>query len=149
MKRSIERETFLADIITTAVEGGINDWSQVSEYRWFMDIGGRPDSGGVGGKPIHAYRDTYAVIHRLNDDETAYVKEGVRIGIEEVASAIQRILRSNKEETFEGVHPAEIPSDALRRLIQEASDENDAGYLDAYDASAIVQVAVLGSVVYG
>ena len=34
MNRSPEREQFLADIITGAVEGGTGYWAQVSGYVW-------------------------------------------------------------------------------------------------------------------
>lgn len=32
--RTPEREQFLADVLITAVEGGVNYWAHTSEYRW-------------------------------------------------------------------------------------------------------------------
>lgn len=34
MKRTAEREEFLSDVLSTAIEGGINDWAYVTEYKW-------------------------------------------------------------------------------------------------------------------
>jgi hypothetical protein len=130
--RSADRERFLADIITTAVEGGIGYWSQVSSYRWWSDL-----IGGSGGATKTS--DTSADVHPLLDDESGYRDEGVHVGIEEVARALA-VLRSD---AVIAVHPT------TRGRILEADRANDAGDLDSNDADIVVQVAVLGDVIYG
>jgi len=36
--RTVEREVFLGDVLSTAVEGGINDWAAVIRWQW-EDLG--------------------------------------------------------------------------------------------------------------
>jgi hypothetical protein len=108
--RSEERERFLADIICTAVEGGINFWAAVSVYKW----DGLPP------------REWHAVVHRLKDDETDYVDAGLKLDID-----------------------GELVNTTMLKGIRAADKENDAAYIDSYDASAIVQAGLFGEVIYG
>jgi hypothetical protein len=119
--RSEERERFLADIICTAVEGGINFWAAVSVYKW----DGLPP------------REWHAVVHRLKDDETDYVDAGLKLDIEAVARGVRLII------------DGELVNTTMLKGIRAADKENDAAYIDSYDASAIVQAGLFGEVIYG
>ena len=123
-KRSAEREQFLADIITTAVEGGINYWAAVSSYHWSFE------------EPA----TTKVTVHEMDDDEMDYKEVGVRVDIGCIAGAISKIIDRNVE-----LHLHE----SYRQSIAEASSANDTGELDSIFADIIVQVAVLGDVIYG
>lgn len=122
MTRSPDREQFLADIITTAVEGGIGYWSQVSAYKW------------TDGPKL-----TRAVVHPLNEADDGYVAEGLELTIDHVASGIARIMFAD------GVNVGAT----MRQAIRMADRANDAGDLDADACDLIVQAALLGSIVYG
>ena len=128
-----ETAKFLSDVIITALEGGVGYWSQASEYRH--------------GCVFEAYEEredkrqpAYAVIHELNDDESGYKTEGLRVDNAVVAKAFKRIMGKD-----------EIPHCDLdwRKRMVAAYWAKDACDLDAGDADAIVQIAVLGEVVYG
>lgn len=119
--RSEEREEFLADIIVTAVEGGINFWAAVSVYKW----DGLPP------------REWHAVVHQLNDDESDYVETGVKLDIEAVARGLKLII------------DGKLVNETMLTCIRRADKENDAGEIDSYDASAIVQAGLYGEVIYG
>lgn len=123
MRRSPERTQFLADIITTAVEGGIYYWAEVSDCTWDFD------------NPGVAFVRVYCI-----EDDDLTPPEGVPVGIEKIAKAIARIL------------DPEVPTDLSAtnvKMIRDASKENDAGDVDADLADCIMQVAVLGDVIYG
>lgn len=121
MQRTDERQQFLADIITTAVEGGTGYWAAVSGYKW---------SEGAA--------TTRATLHELNDDETAFDGETYKLTIDEIATGIRRITTG------------EISvNDRIRKAIAQANRENDAGNLDADDADVITQAALLGEIRYG
>lgn len=118
--RSPERVEFLNDVITTAVEGGINCWAAVSDYKW-------------SGVP-----ETTVTVHELDYDTSDFMESGVPVTVETIASAIGKIVRGESQ----------ISEDRVK-MIKDASAENDAGDIDSDLADCIVQVAVLGDVVYG
>lgn len=131
--RTAEREEFLSDIITTAVEGGTGYWAQVSQYQYVMDgelhvyTGPKIEGGG-----------TRATLHELNDDETGYKDEPLVVTIDTIAAGIGKIERRDVQ-----VHSW------FHERILKASRANDAGQIDADDADIIVQVALLGEIRYG
>lgn len=131
-----ETAKFLSDVIITALEGGIGYWSQASVYRHGFTYDEAEDRDGRESKRQPAY----AVIHELNDDESGYKTEGLRVDNAVVAKAFKRIMGKD-----------EIPHCDLdwRKRMVAAYWAKDACDLDAGDADAIVQIAVLGEVVYG
>lgn len=136
--RTEEREQFLADIITGAVEGGTSYWAQVSQYQW-VDTFGYYEVGKVmvvAGK--QQGNEARATLHELNDDETGYKAEGLDLTLDAVATGIGRIVRGDVK-----------IADFLRKQVAEASRENDAGNIDADLADCIAQAALLGDVIYG
>jgi len=132
--RSEEREAFLQDVITTAVEGGIGYWSQCSHYQWvhwddgrvMVTVGQRGDR-----------TDCYAVVHEVNDDESGYKEEALEINVEVIARGLRLLLDK------------QLVNSRMRNSIGQADRENDAGYIDSDDADAIVQAGLLGEVRYG
>lgn len=141
MKRSDERKEFLADVITTAVEGGTGYWAQVSQYQWVDTYGYLTEEGqdrvhvSVGERNGDEPR---ATLHELDDDESGYKPEGLELTLDVVARGIGRIQRGEVS-----------LSDWYRDRILAASRENDAGQIDAGDADTIVQAGLLGEVRYG
>lgn len=134
--RTAERTEFLQDIISCAIEGGINDWARTSHYQYVYN-GERCICVATSGYDDERH-DAYAIVHPLNDDESGYEKEGKEINIDVIAAGLARII-SGKE----NVHASYI------QRIKEADKDNDAGEIDAYDASMIVQAGLLGEVIYG
>jgi hypothetical protein len=131
--RSEERTEFLGDILTTAVEGGTGYWAQVSQYQWVDSDGSvRVHSGPRTGEGARA------VLHRLNDDESGYVDEGLVIDIDVIAAGLAKIAA-----------PGFSINEKLRQEIAYANRHNDAGEIDADHADVIVQAALFGEIVYG
>lgn len=118
--RTRERETLLADIIIGAVEGGTGYWASVSGYKWSDE------------EPA----TTRATLHVLDPDDDDDGPHAVTI--ETVATGLARILA-----------PGFGINARLRETIAQADRENDAGYIDADGADAIVQAGIFGEVVYG
>lgn len=88
--RSPERERFLADVITGAVEGGTNYWAQSSNYRWWSDTLGE----GHGGATRHA--DSGVTLHDTLDTVAhgiAVLKRGGCVG----APMLGNILAADAE----------------------------------------------------
>ena len=126
MPKSPERKQFLFDVFVTAIEGGINFWAAVSQYHWQ-----KPD----GSDDLDGF---FATVHELNEDESDYREVGINVNSDTIAAGIHRIVSGKCN-----VHKDYVGS------IHNASLENDAGFLDAYDASMIVQAGMLGDVIYG
>jgi hypothetical protein len=137
--RSIERVTFLNDVICAAVEGGIGYWASTSNYDWGTDKG----KFSLDGTP---YPTTVTVYEEENESNVV----GFPLDIDRVASAIQKIIRGEAiVGNGDGGQWDRPLGEYSVKLIAGASATNDAGDIDADQADIIVQVAVLGSVVYG
>jgi hypothetical protein len=116
-----EKDEFYDDILTTAVEGGINYWATVRNYKWSDDA------------------ETTVEV-REDPDAAEGRAQWVKVDRASIRRAVGIIIdRSNDLDLRED----------YRVRIGQAYRENDAGDLDAFDADIIVQVAVLGNVVYG
>ncbi|MCU1675972.1 MAG: hypothetical protein JWM93_730 [Frankiales bacterium] len=133
ISRPAARAQFLADILTTAVEGGIQYWAHVDEYRWWS-----PTLDGGTAEHADGTANAYA---RITDLE---VESGERtITVDDIARALRTISK----------HPITGMNETTRRLIIANDHANgDAEHFDVIDADsadAIVQVALYGEVVYG
>lgn len=122
-KRSPEREQWLADVLTTAVEGGVNYWASVSEYKW----------------QDRAPADVYAVIHDQEDDEPG---AGHRVTIDTIAHGLSTLRRARATEAW-------LQSESWRRVLDSDRTNGDEGDFDAGDADCIVQAGIFGEVIYG
>ena len=120
MTRTAERTNFLASIVVTAIEGGINYWADTKEYRL-----------------------TWA--HQQLTQATALIRDWeapdgdwAKIDVDTIARGIGKVLEAefslNKE---------------MKDWIRNGTSENDSGNIDCWCADAIVQAAVLGELVYG
>lgn len=137
--RSDSRAEFLDDVMTTAVEGGINYWSAVSEYRW--------------DRSKHAPGKIGVTVHEWHPDEgetnaDGYAENGVRVTPDDIARALGKI-RAGDAVTL-GMH------DGLIRDIRsiDRTNNGDTGDLSGQDldagiADCIIQVAMFGKVIYG
>jgi hypothetical protein len=129
-EHSPERERFLSDIITAAVEGGIGYWSECAQYQWDDDDGVHV----VVGTRVKTVGTT-ALIHA--EDKTG-VKRGFWITPDVIQKGIEEIERE--------IH---LTRSDLRETILAASRENEAGDVDADCADVIVQAGLFGELVYG
>ena len=118
-----ERTQLCADIIITAVEGGIGYWSQVSEYR--HDYNG------------YSAEETAVIVHEYCDGEKGITRPINVYDIDKVIKVIQA-------QTYYGTIATYI-----RSTIHVAAGENDASYIDAEVADVIFQIAMFGKLRYG
>ena len=122
MTRSTERNTLLADVIITAVEGGTGYWAAVSGYKWSDE----------------APETTRATLHELNEDGTDYDGDQHVLTVDAIATGLGRIRRGEV-----------AVNSMVRESITLADRENDAGYIDADGADVITQAALLNEIRYG
>lgn len=132
-----EREQFLSDIITTALEGGIGYWSVADHYQWVDDAGVHVCVRGMHDSDCVRY-GALAVVRVLRDDDEGYEDEQRWITTATIAEGIQRLLDGT----------VSYPVWAQDELVAAVHD-NDAGMIDSDDADNIVQAALLGEIVYG
>jgi hypothetical protein len=75
-KRTPERAQFLADTLTTAVEGGINYWAYVDDYHWYS-----PDLDGGTAEHEDGVANAYATVLDREDEDA----EPVRVDLDTIA----------------------------------------------------------------
>jgi hypothetical protein len=119
------RDELLADLFTTALEGGIGYWSSCSEYHWSTD--GQADLRGF-----------FAVV----TDSTVEVEDDPpthRIDRDTIVKGYGLATTTWRNKVFwsSGEKPPLV-----------ITDDTDWDY-DAGDADAIVQLGLFGEVVYG
>ena len=140
-------QEFLNCLITTACEGGINYWAACTDYKW--SHGQDTDGDELTGPTTVTVQESVDDLDY--DGETImgrrggeYKAVGVDVGPQQMLDAIIRIL--------DVAQPLEFISDNFRNALLDAvrqpNGEGD-GDLDANDCDLIMQVAVLGRIVYG
>jgi hypothetical protein len=127
-----ERDTFLSDIIITAIEGGIGYWSRTLQYQYRDDDCDRV-SVVVGDPSLE--QDTRAIILDHEDGSPVaavhtITPETIRVGIERICQETVRL------------------SPWTVQRIREAAADLDAGMLDADDADYIIQAGLFGDLRY-
>lgn len=130
-KRTQERIDFLASILVTAVEGGIDYWAEIRNYTFTFKDG---DSS--------VLTDARAMV-RINDD---YGPQGdwMPLTIDTIARGINKIMSGT------ATYGTGTMDKGIVKIVAGASHVNDGCDIDASLADIIVQVAVLdGDVVYG
>ena len=115
-----EREEFLDDVTTTALEGGIGYWSVCSSYKW-KDV-----------------PETVAIIEEFDEGTGEPFGDKIRVDRALIEKGIKEILSGD---TNTGQH--------MVKMVAVASVTNDAGDVDADVADCIVQVGAFGKLVYG
>ena len=123
MSTKTEREQFLDDIITTALEGGIGYWSVAESYVWGDDI------------------PTAAVISDAESDDPGFENLVVDRALVEKSLAL---MAAGSVKHLDDSMRARIVS-----IAAEHPKNLDAGDIDADDADVIVQVGLFGEVTYG
>lgn len=135
--RTPGRAQFLADIITTAIEGGTNYWAAVEDYRWYF-----PDlEGGTAPRGPNNTANAYAVIvpddPRYEDDwYQAIGATSFTLTLDEIERALGLVRNSD------------INND-LAATIMFADKTNGDIEIDAEGADVVVQLALFGKVIYG
>jgi len=121
-KRSEARKQFLADVLSTAIEGGINYWANI-------DSAERVDCE----QDVIGWR--YGQV-RIHDKE-----DGSDFGTMRVidANTVARGLRELRNSTRYSFAD-------MRKADRTNGDEGD---FDAGDADAVIQLGIFGEIVYG
>jgi hypothetical protein len=136
LRRVAERQRFLADVLVTAVEGGINSWATVIEYH--------PEPASEA-RAVVVDTETYA--ERMEEtykpdgtppDAAWFSEHGHEVGVEDLDIAIERV-RSYEAQIGLG----------LKASIDYGSSRGDAGEIDADAADALFQIAAFGEITYG
>lgn len=127
--RSAERQEFLADIVTIAIEGGINSWASVNDYHWWS-----PTLEGGTAEHADGMPNAYATITESDDfgDGGTFT-----ITVDAIANAIGKALAD-----------PQLLGEANTRRLRQSNRDNDAGDIDANDASALVEIFCFGKVTY-
>ena len=121
--RSRERTGFLADIVVTAAEGGVNNWALMRNYKWEQDADGNL---------------TMASVEILTRPKNPGLSVWQKVSEETIEFGIERI----KQPGFQ------VNRDILANILV-ADRENDASEIDAEAADCIIQAALFGELVYG
>jgi hypothetical protein len=143
MSRSPERQQFLADVITTGVEGGIGYWARVIDRKRSLDLDWLEITvveweSAIDELGLSPY--SYDQLDDVTEGSTLADAWIHHVDRDKVASAIRRIIKPGSD--------ISLAEDYVERIAL-ANRLNDAGEIDALDADAIIQVAALGDVVYG
>lgn len=131
MERTQERKEFLADVFTTAIEGGINYWSQVEEYHW-QGTEGRMQDADLDG--------FYAEIIEIGD---GYERIPHRIDQAVIVRGLN--LLCNNADPIKFAPTGRLLADLLLANRTNGSD----GDFDADSADCVVQAGLFGEIVYG
>lgn len=123
-KAKTDRKQFIFDVFVTAIEGGIGYWSVTEEYRWKKD--GEDDLDGF-----------FAKVSDCEGDET--FPDNSRIDQNVIVKGLNKIVNDKDLKI----------SETIRARIKAACSLNDAGMIDADDADCIVQVGLMGEIVFG
>ena len=115
-----DREQFLDDVVSTALEGGIGYWSVCSSYKW-KDV-----------------PETVAIIEEFDEGTGEPFGDKIRVDRALIEKGIKEILSGDGD-----------VSKNLIKSVAAAYATNDAGDIDSDDADCIVQVGVFGKLVYG
>jgi len=138
MNRTPERQAFLTDVLTNYVEGHPYSWFDVRDYEWFQPglSGGTAKPAIIDGKPAPNVTGTI----RVSDPEK---DEGHFMPWRKLTPALaERGFARLAEGPIEGL------SEECRARLLGASAIHDSGLLDVNDDDIVLQVAMLGSVVY-
>jgi hypothetical protein len=116
-----------ADIMSTALEGGIGYWAQADAIM-------RTPENAEG-----SFDYVACFIAELNDDESGYDWDNrYRLDYSVIRLGLQRLTQGTVKVNSE-----------IKRDIYTAITENDAGFIDADGADCIVQAGLLGEIRYG
>lgn len=127
-----------ADILTTAVEGGSGYWSCVSDIERAEDltvISVKVHEEADADEPAIQGHQQFGIYGSLPSGD--YKVEGVAVTYVDMIAAMKRIAASEVDQISREI--------AFERMLVSPEDAD----YDADDADVVLQVAVLGEVVYG
>lgn len=125
--RTPERTQLLVDVITTAVEGGVNYWASVSRYVW-------------GPHDVQSTEAPHAAATLHDNEDTA--NGHFELTVDAMARAFDLLC---ERRDIVGVGD----SDWRRRMTAMYLEPDGEHDFDAGDADALVQIAWFGDVRYG
>tara|TARA_R110002020_G_scaffold4537_1_gene19766 strand:- start:40 stop:456 length:417 start_codon:yes stop_codon:yes gene_type:complete len=134
---TIDKE-LLKDLFTTAIEGGINYWADVTAYK-------------------HSINDWFATIETEDVTEDAREDEWCSLRIDE-KTILKGIKLFAKETDFDrenkNIHPDSDHANLSRICVQLVNPYGPVTELDFFDydcldADAVVQMGLFGEVIYG
>lgn len=128
-------DQMLWDVFVTALEGGINDWAACEDYRCFKDDSTADNLDGF-------FADIIDADYKKGDPDAEFPP--TRIDRALMAKAFERIAAGS----VEGWHDNYRGKFLVMLQAGLAGIESDVDY-DAYDAQALVQVGLLGKVIFG
>ena len=117
------RKQFLFDVFVTALEGGIGYWAVAEEYHHSKED----------------KEDLEGFFAKVSDCEGNTFPDNLRIDKDVIVKGLNKIVNDNDLKI----------SETIRERIKESNRLNDAGLIDADDADCIVQVGLLGELVFG
>ena len=126
-EETVERIDFLANVIITAVEGGINYWTEYGDYQYTENKDGLTTDASV------ELREYQVVQGMLNEHRTLH-----KVTLATIRKGIQKV----QEPDFQ-INPV------LLNFILAADRDNDGENIDSEAADCIVQAALFGELVYG
>ena len=128
-----ERNEFLCDVMTTAIEGGIGYWAEVKDYEWGSNEGPRKLGWDLPRKERGSY--ARAKIREADDYEVGPWRtlstHTIERGIKRPATGKYNLNQQ------------------MLDWIVGGSASNEAGNIDGPCADVIVQVGLLDEIVYG
>jgi hypothetical protein len=128
-QRSDERNQFLTDVLTTAVEGGINYWAAVSGYQWDVPLG-------------QAHVDVWET-EETDDDYGTHWPDTYfphRVTVDTIAKGIGILVAERKGHS---------PASYWHQFVLANRTNGEEGDYDAGIADDILQAGIFGKVVYG
>lgn len=147
--KSLERQIFLWDVMGTALEGGVNYWSQADGIVREND----PGEDAKDRDAMFHYTEYTLFCAADGDTECGMSTKdnpipecpGHKVTPDVIAHGMGLATLSEAKGNEQNIHWHY----SQRRHVIEANRENDAGDIDAGDADCIVQLGVFGSVIYG
>ena len=129
---------FLADIVVTAAEGGINYWAHTRNYKvhYVDDSGVRVSIGDTVITPYSMSSAVDSASIEVLGREGSEPKEWTTVN----GGTVRKGINALKEMEFRR---------DLKMALLYADNENDAGEVDSELADCIVQAGLFGKLVYG
>lgn len=135
------------DLITSAVEGAINYWAHVSDYHW-----GGPN-GHSDRRPVSEGDTSYATVI-VHEDEASVgdAPKEVRVNVATMVETIRKVVAGDVKPFYNPGYSQtcrERLIAVLDRLDEGVSYSDADPNFDADDGDSMMQIAVLGEIIYG
>lgn len=154
--RTEGRKAFLHSMFTTALEGGLNCWAQVGDYRW-MNPNRKPESR-ITDNDYLDLDGFYALItsaegdwgvDRLSSGYALAENEPILIDIDVIERGVNLMVEKVIAATTSEDPDAPFSRKYLRQFVIQWLTDADEGDSDAEVADMVVQLGLFGTLVYG